>query len=195
VVFSSLELLSSAVDSGTLDFSFNAAQVNAGRHGSVAVLLLAHELGMPWSGAVAQGVARSGSVDKLTWLRERYTAALPHDITQFAASGGSVAMMQLLLQEGLQLTGTAALCAADAGQLQVLQFLHAEGCRFDDYLVSCAAAERGDASTFAWLRSVGYANIQSYGDMILGSIAQGGSVEILQYIWQHGMQPHDSFML
>jgi hypothetical protein len=179
VIFSSPGLLSSAVSSGTLDFSFNAAQVNAGRHGGVAVLLLAHELGMPWSDAVAQGVAKSGSVDKFIWLRERCTAVLPDDIANFAARSGSVAMLQLLQQEGLVFIGTAAIGAAEAGHLHVLQFLHAERCAIGDLRAACAAAGRAHATTFAWLHSIGCVSVQLHGGRLLSSIAQGGSVEIL----------------
>jgi hypothetical protein len=182
IAFGSPQLLRMAVDSGALNLSLSTAQYNAGRHSSVAVLVLAHKLSMPWSAAVVKGAVRAGCVDKYNWLRRKYTGVLPSGTVELAARSNSVDILSVLQQEGLQVTTEAAVQAIQGGHLGVLQFLHAEGCELNDAEVCRAAVNQRDAAIFKWLHSIGCIESNSLTAML---VAGGGSVELMQYLQQY----------
>jgi hypothetical protein len=192
VIFSSSALLTLANDSGTLAFSTAEVQFNAGRHGSVAVLLLAHDkFGMPFTEAVVRGAARSGCAARFDWLREQYTGALAGDTIELAARSGSVHILQQLQTEGLVLTEETAVQAVESGQLDVVQFLHAEGCQLSDFKVWLTAVTQGAASIFIWLHTVGCIHLSTF---MAEPAVRGGSIELMQYLQQHGITPDESCM-
>jgi hypothetical protein len=57
--------LQSTLQLGTLSLKMQFA---AGRWASIETLQAAHALGLPWSGELLHGVARSGDVSKLQYL-------------------------------------------------------------------------------------------------------------------------------
>jgi hypothetical protein len=190
--FSSVGMLQMAVDSGELHLIYDCVQFNAGRHGSVSVLLAAHEHGMPWSSAVVKGAARSGSIDKFNWVRTQYTSALPADIAAFAARSGSVDMLQLLQHDGALLTTETAVQAVEGGHLHILQFLYAEGCALNDSTIWCTAVERAEVAVFKWLHSIGCVQLGAHEAAAL--LSQSGNVDLMQCIWQPGVQLVDSLL-
>jgi hypothetical protein len=106
VVFSTVPLLRMACDSGALSLGSSETQFNAGRHGTAATLEAAHTLGMPWSREVVKGAVRSGCVSQLQWVRAQRCMPLPADAAELAAASGSVPMLRLLQQKGVQFTSS-----------------------------------------------------------------------------------------
>jgi hypothetical protein len=190
LAFASPELLRMAVDSGAIDLSLSETQFNAGRHGSVTMLLLAHDdFAMPFSEAVVMGAVRSGCIEKFNWLREQYTGVLPNNTVELAARSGSLHILQQLQQEGLVVTEETAVQAVKVGHLNVVQFLHAEGCQLHSNRVGYTATSRRDASIFKWLHSVGCIRLTP----CMARIAvRSGNIELIQYLQLHGIEPDHS---
>jgi hypothetical protein len=78
-------------------------QRTIGKCGSAAVLIRAHELGIPWSDAVAYGALRSRSLARRQWLVVEYGCPLPADCADVAASVGSFDTLHWLKQRGVPL--------------------------------------------------------------------------------------------
>jgi hypothetical protein len=100
-------------------------------------------------------------------------------------------MLQLLQQEGLVCTEGTAVQAVMSGRLHVLQFLHAEGCPLDSIDVWGLAAELGEAAMFKWLHSVGVIQVVTN---MTAFVAVSGSIELMQYLQQHGITPDHKAM-
>jgi hypothetical protein len=191
-VFSSCGLTRLAHESWALNLLCPKVQLGAGRYGSTDVLLLAHELGMPMSDAVLTGAALAGSVSKLRWLCTEQHCQLPDDICASAAKSGCVDLLRWLQQRGAAFSAGTSLSAAQSAQLQVLQFLHAQGCAIAPIDVCQAAAIRGDLPMLQFLHSIGH--LTTHGAVLIFA-AQHGSVELMQWLQQHGAAVNDITML
>jgi hypothetical protein len=123
----------------------------AGRWASIETLQAAHALGLPWSYRLLCGVALSGDVAKLQYLHIQQKCQILPNICQQAARSGSVDTVKYLVE----LHGRAAYdvntlrAAAEAGHVNVVQYLRSQNCQWD-LTVSEAAAEAGHRDVLLW---------------------------------------------
>jgi hypothetical protein len=196
-VFASRQLLHMAHECGLLDLHSSSVQCSAGQHASAAVLQIAYELGMPSTAAVVKGRAASGCVTK---LQNAYTmhsdpSMLP-ELTLCAASSGSVQVLTWLEQLGAYRYADhceISACAAKAGHAHVLHHMHWQSSYVHTSRIASIAAVRGDTDTFQFLYEFGRYN-RSVGQAVLVQAAGSGSVELMQWLLQHGVQLDASAM-
>eukprot|EP00953_Heterococcus_sp_UTEX-ZZ885_P002757 2011-Heterococcus_DN1.PRE.1 len=175
-VFASRQLLHMAHECGLLDLHSSSVQCSAGQHASQAVLQVAHELGMPSTAAVRPlyapeltlCAASSGSVQVLTWL-EQFGAYRYADHCETSA------------------------CAAKAGHAHVLHHMHWQSSYVHTPRIASIAAVRGNTGIFQFLYEFGRYN-RSVGQAVLVQAASSGSVELMQWLVQHGVQLDASAM-
>jgi hypothetical protein len=179
---------------GKLDLSSPLVQLQAGKHASKAVLLVAHELGLPLTAAaVLEGALQSKDLSKVVWLHTEQACPLPANADCTAATAGDVAVLSWLQQQAAVVftvrTGTA---AAAAGHSAALQVLHDAGCPLD--VSACtAAAKRGDSDMFKWLNSKGVrwqTNVAA-----VYAAAGSGNVQLLIWVRQHVADIMQQFIL
>jgi hypothetical protein len=126
-----------------------------GKCASAAVLKRAHELGMPWSDAVAYGAARSRSLSRVEWLVLQHGCPLPADCADVAASVCSLYILHWFKQRGMPLdVAKLGITAAANRHWPVLQHLRGAGMQWDKQLW-VAAAEGGHLTVVQKLREHG----------------------------------------
>jgi Ankyrin repeats (many copies) len=154
----------------------------AGKVADRHVLATAHELGMPYSRAILLGASEKGSVITLRWLHFDQSCALPHNITAFAARGGSVRVMQWLSERGCTLNTKTLFNAAKYRRLRVLEYLHSAGCPMDDGGRACKiAAWNGSLQVLQWLRAHGCPWVTSD---VAEAAAHSGNVQMMAWLQQ-----------
>jgi hypothetical protein len=157
----------------------------AGRTADLAVLQLAHELGLKLSVEVVRGAAMSASLAKLEWLHKNMKCELPDDICNFAASSGRVDVLRWLMQRGCHLSSDAYTYAAECDQWDMLKVLRAEGCVWEeDNSEPCSIAmQKGNIEAVRWLHENGCP--ESITD-VSRLAAEADSVEGLSYAKEPG---------
>jgi hypothetical protein len=180
-VFASASRVKAALKSGLrFDKAKDKLCVCAGRHAGIDALAAAHELGLPFSAAVMRGAASSRCLSKLQWLHIEQQCPFPGEITMIAARAGDVEMLRWLKSAGCCFDKWTSLRGAQSGNnLNVLQFLHAEGCPWHPNVCG-AAGEAGDLEQLKWLFSHG-ATVDNSTAMIA---ARGGAVPVLEWLQQ-----------
>eukprot|EP00953_Heterococcus_sp_UTEX-ZZ885_P030661 16186-Heterococcus_DN1.PRE.2 len=193
-VFASEGCLRLAHAAGKLDLSSPLVQLQAGKHASTAVLLVALELGLPLTAAaVLEGALQSRDLPKVVWLHTEQACPLPVNTDCIAAAAGDTAVLSWLQQQtAVVFTVRTSTAAAAAGHSAVLQFLHDAGCPFD--VSACtAAAKRGDSDMFKWLNSKGVrwqTNVAA-----IYAAAGSGNVQLLMWIRQQVPDVMQQFIL
>ena len=123
-----------------LDLLCPKLQRAVGKSGSAAVLTRAHQLGMPWTGAVSYGALRSRSLAKLQWLVVQHGCPLPADAANVAASVGSFNVLHWFKQRGVPMNvAQLGITAASSGHWHVLQYLRRAGMQWSKHLWVTAA--------------------------------------------------------
>jgi hypothetical protein len=138
-------------------FSFGTYQLawHAGKCAIIDTLQTARQLGLAWKPEIARGAGLSVSLPKLAWLCDEQRCPLPGDIMQATAKGGSVEMLQWLKLKGPVFSErTTSSAASRPHNIAVLQFLLNEGCGLSVY-ACCEAAEAGDLEQLQWLHQHG----------------------------------------
>jgi hypothetical protein len=185
-LFGSVSRLQLAQECG---LGFNAAQlqVAAGRYADIPTLAAAAQVfSMPWKNVIL-GAALIGSVSKLQWLRteQHYEIEDPDSLAMYAVAGGSVDVLNWLKEQGVSFPINTWHCAAATkqNQLQVAQFLHAEGVEWtSDCCEKAAAAGNLEALRFMhehdcpWNRAT-----------VRTAAAENGSIEVMSYLQQEGL--------
>eukprot|EP00953_Heterococcus_sp_UTEX-ZZ885_P010295 6018-Heterococcus_DN1.PRE.2 len=122
-----------------LDLLCSKMQRTIGKSGSAAVLIRAHELGMPWTDAVAHDALRSRSLSRLQGLVVEHDCPVPADCADVAASVGSFNVLHWLKQRRMPLdVAKLGITAAANGHWLVLQYLRRAGLQWNKQL--CVAA-------------------------------------------------------
>jgi hypothetical protein len=161
-----------------------------GRYADIATLQTAHQRGLARTPLVVRNAALSGSLPKLAWLCDVQRCALPDDIDEEAAEGGSVEMLQWLKQKGYALDEYTTISAARRPHnISVLQFLMDEGCDWHD-LTASAAVEAGDLEQLKWLHLHG-AFLSGIG---VRHTPRSGGVSIFEWLQQQGLQFDGDFV-
>jgi hypothetical protein len=134
-------------------------QGQAGKYADVETLLVAHELGLPWSAPVLCGAAESGSLPKLQWSVNEQQCFMPYDIIKFAARSGSSEMLDWLSQYSIEYKqSTSAVAAAQGKHLELLQQLYETDIpnwRYGHELTR-AVAQTGNLPMLTWLCEQGH---------------------------------------
>jgi hypothetical protein len=123
-VFSSPSRLRLAIDNGLrLDDGANwRLHRIAGKSADITTLIVAFELGLPYTDQIMTGVTLSGAVNKLEWLHTEQQRALQDNALHCAAASGSVAMVSWLHKhQNLKLDRQTAIHAVKSKKLSVLQ--------------------------------------------------------------------------
>eukprot|EP00953_Heterococcus_sp_UTEX-ZZ885_P012570 7207-Heterococcus_DN1.PRE.2 len=180
-VFASASRVRAAHDSGLRLHEANKQLSScAGTYADVDTLEAAHDLGLPFSAHVMRGAASSRCLSKLQWLHIEQQCPFPGEITLIAARAGDVEMLRWLKSAGCCFDKWTSLRGAQSGNnLNVLQFLHAEGCPWHPNVCG-AAGEAGDLEQLNWLFSHG-ATVDNSTAMIA---ARGGAVPVLEWLQQ-----------
>jgi hypothetical protein len=151
----------------------------AGEFGSRSALTAARELGLPFTEATARGAAQGKCLPKLQWLITE--AGCPYKGTELLSGACRVAdldSMQWLKAHGVAFTDE--VLAAGLKHLHIVQFLLAEGCKFDPPEEACFdAACCGSLEVLKFCKAQGYAWSDS--EVGLGA-AMGGNMEILLWL-------------
>jgi hypothetical protein len=103
---------------------------------------------------------------------------LPAGVAELAAASGSVPMLLLLRQRGVEYTRSASCQAADSGHLRALQFLHNLDCLIG-WDARCAAARRGHLSLLKFMHGTGRTISHK---VIVDAAAESGSVEVMAWL-------------
>jgi hypothetical protein len=181
---------------------------NAGRYADIATLRRAGELGKRLRDTV-EGAAESGHLDVLKWLHIDQKHPLPYRADEAAArSGHAREMLQWLKEMGVALSEQATFYAAEAGDIDALEYQHVEqgiklsgGCYTAEDLatlkwlyahdgltvdqlstVANAAAGSNTLSTLLWAKSVGAAVT---GTTVITAVQQG-HIEMVQRLIADG---------
>jgi hypothetical protein len=158
-------------------------QRSAGRHAKIAVLELAHRLGMPFSSDVVKGAAQFGRLAKLKWLHEKNNCQLPDDITDYAAKSGSVAMLRWLSKAGAAVKGSTFATAVQWGHVDVMEYLHRGrdfDCGWDSSHACHVAAVAGDLDMLSWLADAEEEDFDP--EQVAHAAAEGGHVAVMQWL-------------
>jgi hypothetical protein len=174
-------LMKLACDCG-LPIESSRLQFIVGRWGDIATLSAAFECGMPQSPYICDGAARGGCLAELRWLVIDQRCPMHDTISVQAAASGSVATLNFLKQCNTSFTVQTARSAAAAGHQHVIEYLHAEGCPFDD-AVYLAAAKNGHVPVLQRLRELDCA---WYSAHLCTLAASRGLVHVLQWAKQQG---------
>jgi hypothetical protein len=210
-VFASSSRVRLAHENG-VNCSTTAYEHAAGKHGTVASLMAARELGMefsaatmmgaaegnqlpvlqylhaqkyPWHWTVPAAAARRGDLEMLRWLKEQGCGWEDgKDILCAAVRSGNIDMAAWVKQQpGVVCDENTMAAAAGKGHTAICEFLHAEQCPWSPS--ACwAAASNGHVDTLRWLREHGCPWIA---DVIRVSAAQGGRLDVMNYLQQQGI--------
>jgi hypothetical protein len=151
----SAPLLQLACELG-LSLDDERARHAVGLHSDMDALAQAHEFGVPCTRWLAHGVGMSGSLEKLEWVAATAGGfGAFNDICDAAASSGNVAMLTYLKEKGAPCpTAMTTFVAAHHGHTHVLEYLHAEGCAWDENACFIAAFG-GHFETLLRMRALG----------------------------------------
>jgi hypothetical protein len=137
------------------DAAYYTLQKKAGRYADAAVLVAAVEYGLSLSPDLAHGAAESCDVLKLQYLHKELGCRLPRNISESAARSGSVELFTWLKQNGHRIHSEKTLKAAiELGHLLLLQFLRADGCALTAELCN-TAAKYAQLDILRWLHEQG----------------------------------------
>jgi hypothetical protein len=157
-------------------------QYVAGRTGDREALTVLRELHLPFTAAVACGVAATGQLNLMRWLHTAQSCPLTSDVADCAAGSGSIELLDYLKSEHCAFSEDTAYNAAGLGQIAVLDYLQKEGCPWDVDVTAVAARGRHIAA-LKWLREHGCPFEM---DTIAYDAAEGGSIQVLQYLVGQG---------
>eukprot|EP00953_Heterococcus_sp_UTEX-ZZ885_P039885 20415-Heterococcus_DN1.PRE.3 len=192
-----------------LDCTTEAYQRAAGKHGDIATLAAAHNLGMqctvavmaaaakcnklaevqylheqgcPWSRTLLEGAASCGHLELARWCHEH---GCPwQDISQapvHAAKSGNVKLMAWVLQlPGTQLQVIAMKAAASRGRTDMCKYLHAQQCPWGVY-VTADAARGGHVDVLRWLIDSGCPWDET---RLCRAAAHSGNMNVLTFLQQ-----------
>jgi hypothetical protein len=141
--------------------------------GHLAVLQYAREHGCPWSACTCTAAAEYGQLEALRWARAHGCPWDAARICQDAANGGSVLVLEWLVDEsergggGAAWTPQAAAAAALRGHLDVLRWAAARGLGMDAHKCFANALRARHADVADWVR----AEAAARGDSTVGSRA------------------------
>jgi hypothetical protein len=146
---------------------------------------------MHHTAAIPNGAALAGAAAKLHWLCTAQQHELSHNVAVFAALGGSVAVFQLLQQQGFAFTAKLCAFAASFGQLPVLQYLRSQGCPWTAETTD-EAARSNSVDCLRWAREHG---CPYDGTTLCTTAAKAGSVAVLRYLQEQGLLSSDAQLL
>jgi hypothetical protein len=194
-VFASLETVAYAHACG-LRYGGRSAgrqriQEHAGQYADTATLHKLYEMKLPMTEHVVTGALRSKDLPKVIWLCEDVGCTLPPSCTGAAAEAGSVELLQWLKQQGCEFDEHASYKASRTPHnIPVLQFLSAEGCPWHKD-VCCNSAEAGDLEQLQWLHQHGAA----LSNETAGSAACNGGIHLMEWLVQQpGVQLEPELM-
>jgi hypothetical protein len=134
-------------------------------HNIPLLQFLLNELeGCPWNQNVCSCSAGTGDLEQVQWLHQ-HGAVLGADTASRAAGSDCNAvplLTGLLQQPGIQLDAAVMTAAAEAGNLEVCEWLHSAGCAADESACA-AAANSGSSARSASCASMGAQRASSLG--------------------------------
>jgi hypothetical protein len=98
--------------------------------------------------------ARSGSIDTLRWLME-HGSDFTIDTCRGAAAGAHLHVLHFLRDEGCEWDEEICIAAAGNGEVTTLQWLHEQGCPWEDDQVCGEAAKSGNIESLLYLKQQG----------------------------------------
>jgi hypothetical protein len=126
----------------------------AGRYGDLATLCAAKQLGLLLSVHLLKSIARAGHHTELMWACVDERADLLDNILDAAAASGNVGLLKWLRACGCKFTNATSSAAAASGHLPTVTYLHSVGCTFSARTCDSAAVA-GHLVILQWLRLKG----------------------------------------
>jgi hypothetical protein len=199
--FSSASRLRWAHDGG-MPLSAEKQWARLGRIADVETLAAAHELFEPCVAAVVQGAAESGCLVKLSWLHCQHSSCCQflHDAALEEAGDAFFAValgeQEVEVASDCFYSEQVIAAAAGAGHVHVLSYMREHGCTLLESACMGAAAG-GQIAVLRWLREVGCAWATSGPPKlrIATAAAEGGSVEVMQFLHEQGVPFDESAMV
>ena len=140
------------------------ASTEAARHGHLEVLQWLRANGCPWTLSMCMSVAEEGEhLETATWVSENAcwngkrtdeSAAEGTNMCAWAAQHGNLEMLQSLHANGCPWDERTCEAAAAGGHLELLQWARANGCPWDESTCS-SVAYKGHLEVLQWLRANG----------------------------------------
>jgi hypothetical protein len=187
-------------------FSSGSCQYGAGKHGTVASLAAAYELGLertvatvhgaaeynelpmlqflhaqkcPWDASIAAVLARRGKLELLRWVIEQGCPFDKYAILTSAASSGNIETTAWVKQlPKVVINDYPMTAAAGQGHTAMSEYLRTEQCPWDEQACEFAA-ERCHLNTLRWLHENG---CPWHTDEMCRAAAAGGSIDVILYL-------------
>jgi hypothetical protein len=131
---------------------------------------------------ICDGAARGGWLAKLQWLVLGQKCPVYSDISVSTAASGSIPVLTLLRELNISFIVGTACSAAAAGHQHAIEYLHAEGCLFNNS-VYLAAAMSGHVHILQRLRELQWPCDSA---ALRKLAAERGHLHVLQWAKQHG---------
>jgi hypothetical protein len=161
----------------------------AAQGGQLAALQYLRSIDCSWEVQyVALYAAASGSIEMVKWLQQQQGIAIHADVLANAAAAGLINMCQYLHRTGCELTGTACDRAAASGEMGTLRWLRDNGCSWDVYEVSMAAARNGHTDVLDFIIEQGEV---LDAEMLVSTLNYAGvydQLQAAQCLRQHGAE-------
>jgi hypothetical protein len=134
------------------------AMSSAASGGHMPMCEYLHSQQCPWTSHACSSAAGGGYIEMLRWLREHGCPWHTQDMLIFAAQGGSIAVMQYLIQEGIASTAAQLtkmlLEAGLSRRLQAAQWLRQQGAQWPTKLRNTVGFT-WQGEVLAWARAEG----------------------------------------
>lgn len=165
---------------------------HAGQYADLKVLQLAVSLGLRPDEHALLGAVRARSLDKVQYLWPLVEERSDH-LDMIAGLSGCVAVMQFLVQQGLEVQPTAMSSAAGAGHLDLVRYLRSifgsEG-EWDAQLLY-GAAEGNQLCVLKWANAQAYIT-ETHKPHLAEAAATGCNLAVIQWIQHHFPGAFDS---
>jgi len=139
---------------------------------------------------ILEAAIMGGDLEIVKWLytcaNQSYIRRHPSIYTVIAADRGHLEVLKYLHENGCFWDSDACIYAAKGGHLKVLQYLHDNGCRWNIDACAYAASKGGHVDVLKYLHENGcswYYNTYSYA-------IEGGHLEVLKYLLDEGCPAH-----
>jgi hypothetical protein len=155
----------------------------AGSCADLPTLQAAAELGLRFTPTAIHNAVRSCSLSKVIWLHEEQHCELSEGLLAAAAEAGSVDIMQWLVEKHVALNPhTTAVAAAKSGAVQVFEWLQQRGVSLTIFAMQTAASN-GHLPLIQWLRSSAECPSDS---AVAARAAESGHVETVRFLHENG---------
>jgi hypothetical protein len=137
---------------------------------------------------ITQDAARGGSIEVVEWLRQEQIIAIHAEVLTAAARSGQTIMCEYLLSAGCDLSSCACNEAAENGHLDTLRWLRDHNCPWYVSEVCMNAARYGHIDIFDYVIEQGEVLDAELLTETLNYAGEFSQLSVVQWLRQHGAQ-------